>query len=106
MRRRQLQESSSTKKHAAAAVASGGGLRRRVCLKAAAVAAAASSSAYASSYFGCQVQWALLFPPTNYTEQGNCNTLKDNLILGLIRYMLLQKNCNRYLLVLLLELIS
>ena len=46
-RRRQLQESSSTKKH---------------------TAATAFAGAYASSsYFGCQVQWALLFPPTNFT---------------------------------------
>ena len=30
--------------------------------------AAAFAGAYASSsYFGCQVQWALLFPPTNFT---------------------------------------
>ena len=56
-----------TKKHTAAATSAAGG-------------------AYAlSSYFGCQVQRALLFPPTTSHITGNCNTLKDNLILSLIR---------------------
>ena len=55
-------------------------------------AAATSAGAYAStSYFGCQVQWALLFPPTTSHITGNCNTLKDNLILSLIRYVVAMK---------------
>ena len=68
-----------------------GGLRRRVCLWVAAPAVA-SSGAYASSYFGCQVQWVLLFPSTNFTERAKWNTLKDNLILSLIRYVVAIKS--------------
>ena len=65
---------SRTKKHTAAATSAGAG-------------------AYASSsYFGCQVQWALLFPPTTSHITGNCNTLKDNLILSLIRYVVAMKS--------------
>lgn len=53
----------------------------------------AVAGAYASSsYFGCQVQWALLFPPTTSHIIGNCNTLKDNLILSLIRYVVAIKS--------------
>jgi hypothetical protein len=80
--------------HSVARACDGGGsYRNRSRTKKHTAAATSAGGAYASSsYFGCQVQWALLFPPTTSHITGNCNTLKDNLILSLIRYVVAIKS--------------
>ena len=78
--------------HATAAAVTGIVLELKNTRRRAATSTGAGGAYASSSYFGCQVQWALLFPPTTSHITGNCNTLKDNLILSLIRYVVAIKS--------------